>query len=41
MIWDYFYYLFSLQNPTLGVLITEGGNVFGQQTGLRSTEAKV
>jgi hypothetical protein len=30
-----------LQNPTLGILVMEGGNVFGQQTGLSFTKAKV
>jgi hypothetical protein len=30
-----------LQNPTLGILVAEGGNVLGQRTGLWSTEAKV
>jgi hypothetical protein len=29
-----------LQNPTLGVLVTEGGNVLGRQTGLWSTETR-
>jgi hypothetical protein len=33
--------LIPLQNPTLGVLIVEGGNVLGRRTGLWSTEAKV
>jgi hypothetical protein len=30
-----------LQNPTLRVLVAEGGNVLGRQTTLSSTEAKV
>jgi hypothetical protein len=30
-----------LQNPTLDVLVAEGGNALRQQTGLWSTEAKV
>jgi hypothetical protein len=29
------------QNPTIGVLVTEGIIVLGMQTGLCSTEAKV
>jgi hypothetical protein len=29
------------QKPPLGVLVAEGGNVLGRQTGLWSTEAKV
>jgi hypothetical protein len=32
---------FPRQNPALGVLIEEGGNVLGRQTGLWITEAKV
>jgi hypothetical protein len=35
------YTVFPLQNPTLGVLVAEGGSVFGRRTGLWSTEAKV
>jgi hypothetical protein len=39
--WCYKQLYCPLQNPTLGIFITEGGNVLGWQTGLWSTKAKV
>jgi hypothetical protein len=32
---------FPLQNSLIDVLVTEGGNIVAQQTGLWSAEAKV
>jgi hypothetical protein len=34
-------YYTPLQNPTLGILVAEEGNILGWQTGLWSTKAKV
>jgi hypothetical protein len=34
-------FLIPLQNPTPGILVAEGGNVLGRQTGIWSTETRV